>query len=91
MRLAADNELQRTGGIGEQGEEPLGVVEQQVGPLVGGKAAGKTCGQGVCVEEVLHVPDFLRRGSDGRQMLRHPLPHVYDERLAGGAAEVPQS
>ena len=45
VRLARENELRRALGILENPEEPLGIVQQEVGPFVSRKAARKPEGK----------------------------------------------
>ena len=73
MRLAGDDELHRTLGIGQQAKQPRRVVEQQVGPLVGGEAARKAQRQGVGIEEMPGGFDFLGRRARRGQVQRRNL------------------
>ena len=41
MRLAGEDELHRALRIGQEAQQPFRIVQQQVGPLVGGEAARK--------------------------------------------------
>jgi hypothetical protein len=41
MRLARDNELHRTLGIGEETREPFGIMQKKIRTLIGYEAAGK--------------------------------------------------
>ena len=53
MRLAGDDELHRALRIGQQAQQPLRIVQQQVRPLVGREAARKTQRQRVGIEQML--------------------------------------
>ena len=52
MGLAGEEELHRALGVVDHGGEALDVVEQQVGALVGGEAAGEADGEGVGREDL---------------------------------------
>ena len=47
MGLAGDDELHRALRIGQQAKQSLGIMQQQVRPLVGGEAPGKAERQGI--------------------------------------------
>ena len=53
MGLAGNDQLHRTPGIGQQAQQALRVVQQQVRPLVGREAAGEAQRQGVGIEQML--------------------------------------
>jgi hypothetical protein len=59
VRLAGDDELHGTLGIGQQAQQPLGVVQQEVRPLVGRETAGKAQGQRLRIENVERFGDRL--------------------------------
>ena len=67
MRLAGDDELHRALRIGEQAQQSLRIVQQQIGSLVGGEAARKTQRQGVGIEQLFRLVDRL-----GRRARRRP-------------------
>src|ERR1700693_73724 len=66
-------------------------MQQQVGSLVSGEAAGKTQCQGVGVEEMSGGFDILGRSSRGRQGPGQSLTSVLYERPAGGGPKSPQA
>ena len=61
MGLAGDDELHRALRIRQQAQQPLRVVQQQVRPLVGRKAARKAQRQGIGIKEMLRGFDLLGR------------------------------
>ena len=68
MGLAGDDELHRPAGIGQQPQQPGGIVQQQVRPLVRRETAGKAERQYVRVEQMLRLVDHL-----GRRARRRPI------------------
>ena len=56
MRLACNYQLHGAPRIGEQANEPLRIVQQQIGTLIGGKATGKSCRKRVVLEPDCDVP-----------------------------------
>ena len=61
MRLAGKNELHRTLGIVHHGGQLFDVGQNQIGPLVGGEAAGKADGQRVRTEDPAQPLQHFRR------------------------------
>ena len=67
--LAREHELYGLGRIGQELDEPLLVLEQQIGPLVGGEAPGEADGQGLGIEDFLGVLQFRALGAPGEQLV----------------------
>ena len=66
VRLAGDDELHRALGVGQDAQQPLGVVQQETRALIGGEAAREAQGQRLGVEHLLRLLDLRhRRGGDG--------------------------
>ena len=90
MGLARDDELHRALRIGQQAQQPLRIVQQQIRSLVGREAARKTQCQGIGIEEMLRPVHRLGRRAGGGQLPGQSLAGVFDERLAGGGAKLPE-
>ena len=90
MGLAGDDELHRALRIGQQAQQPLRVVQQQVRSLVGREAARKAQRQGVGIKEMLRLVHRLGRRAGGGQLPGQSLAGVFDKRLAGGGAKLPE-
>src|SRR5262249_2631501 len=67
VRLAGEHKLHRTAGLRQNAQEPLGIAEEQGGPLVGGKPPRKADREGPRVEKAL---DFRRIGRLAAQLAR---------------------
>ena len=63
MRFAGQDKLHRPLGIGENAQQPVRIVKQQIRPLVGREAARKTQGQRAGVEDRGGFGDLARRGA----------------------------
>ncbi len=73
MGFSGKHQLDRVFGMGDQPDEPFGILEQQTGPFVGRKPPGKTDGQNPVIQGACH---FIQQGSGriapfilGRQQL----------------------
>ncbi|KAF5043774.1 hypothetical protein DSECCO2_498720 [anaerobic digester metagenome] len=82
MRLAREDELHGPGRVGDEALEALGVLEQQVGPLVRGETAGEADGQGFGVQHVVRHLELPAPAAPGHDLLLEPFPHEVDEPLA---------
>ena len=89
MRLPGDDELYRTLRIGQQGEQPLGVVKQQVRPLVGREAARKSQRQHAGIKEMPGGFDLFGRGARGGQQPGQPFADALHKGPAGFGAKMP--
>ena len=87
MGLAGDDELHRTLRIGQQPQQPLRIVQQQVRSLVGGKTTGEAQGQGVGIEQMPRR-STASGGAPERQVTRTTVARVVNERRAGGVREI---
>ena len=76
--------------IGQQAQQPLRVVQQQVRPLVGREAARKAQRQRVGIEQMLRTVDRLGRRAGRGQLPGQSLAGVFDQRAAGGGAKLPE-
>ncbi len=90
VRLAGQDQLHRAQRIREQAAQPLGIVEQQVGALVGGEAAGKAEGQNVRVEHLLGGGNGDRPMAAHRELPAQPAARVGNQSLAAAATHRPQ-
>ena len=90
VRLAGEQELHRPCGVGDDRAQPVEVGHDQEGPLVGGEAAGEADGEGVGVEERLHLPQLVGAQAVARRLHAHPLAHEADEPLLLRAVGGPQ-
>ena len=61
MRLAGEDDLHRPARGVQDAHQPLGVVEDQLGPLVAGEAAGEADRQRVRIEQRAGGDDARRR------------------------------
>ena len=90
MGLAGNDELHRALGIGQQAQQPLGIVQQQVRSLVGREAAGKAQRQCVGIKQMLRSVNRLGRRAGGGKLPGQAFANVFNERLAGGGAKLPE-
>ncbi len=90
MRLAGNDELHGTLSIRQQAQQPLRVLQQQVRPLVGCKAACESDRQRIRVEHVFRAFDLGRGSAVSHQIARQALACVFDQPFACGGAELPQ-
>ncbi len=51
MGLPGKDKLHRHAGVGHNAHQPVVIAEDQVGPFVGGKTAGKADGEGVWIKQ----------------------------------------
>ena len=61
MRLAGEHDLHRAAGGVQDAQQPIGVVEDQLGPLVAGEAAREADRQRVGIEQRAGGDDARRR------------------------------
>ena len=67
MRLARQDQLDRTIGAGQQPQQPLGIMKQEIRPLVAREPACKAERQRLGVKQFLRVLDcFGRLAGDGQ-------------------------
>ena len=90
MGLAGDDELHRALRIGQQAKQSLRVVQQQVRSLVGREAARKAQRQRVGIKEMLRLVNRLGRRAGGGQLPGQSFAGVFNKRLAGGGAKLPE-
>ena len=90
MGLAGEHELDWADRVQEQTLEALALGQEQVGSLVGGKAAGETNGQGVGVEQLVGPGCFGGRGTRVDGPLMHPVAHEGHEPRTGLVFHPPQ-
>ena len=62
MRLAREDELHRPLGIAQDAQQPVGIVQQKIGPLVSREAARKAEGQHVRIEDDAWAASIVLRG-----------------------------
>ena len=91
MGLAGKDELHGALRNGQQTKQSLWIVQQQVRPLVGREAARKSQCQGVGIKQVFRLVNRLGRRAGGGQLSGQAGASVFNERLAGGNAEVPET
>ncbi len=91
MGLAGDDELHRALRIGQQAQQPRRIVQQQVRSLVGREAARKAQRQGVGIKEMLRLVNRLGRRAGGGQLPGQSFASVFNKRLAGGDAKLPEA
>ena len=75
MRLAGKDELHRTLGIVHHRSQLFDVGQNQVSPLVGGEAAGKSDGQRVRTEHAAQPLQHFGRLVAALRLLDHPVAH----------------
>ena len=88
--LAGKEELHRTLGVVDHGGEPLDVGEQQVGALVGGKAAGEADGQRVGREHFAEPLQILRRLAAAFGLLARAAAHEVEQLRLQAEVRLPQ-
>ena len=91
MGLAGDDELHGPLRIGQQAQQPGGVVQEQVGPLVGREAPREAQCQGVGIEEMLRPLNRLGRRAGGSQLPGQPLAGVFDKTLGWRRSKFPKA
>jgi len=79
VRLAGEDDLERPPPVVEHPLEALAVPEDQVGPLVGGKAPREPDGEDRGVEQGPPGEDFRRADAVPRPALPDTFPHGVDE------------
>ena len=89
--FARHDELDRAGRIGQQTEQPIAVVQEQVGSFVGGEAARKTQCQRPGIEKMRRRGDLRGRRAGCGQLSTQLRPRVLDQRGARRGAEMPQA
>ncbi len=89
MRLAGHDELHGALGVGEDPQQPLRIVQQQVRPLISCETARERDRQDIRIEHPARIRRLGRCGARGYQLARYPLARVFDELLARGAAKLP--
>ena len=70
MCFAGHDKLHRALRIGEQTQQALRVMQQQIRPFVGGKTPRKTQCQGVGVKDIFYLFRHAGRGTGGFQLSR---------------------
>src|SRR2546422_3329657 len=83
MRLAGEHDLHRAPGVHQQPLQPIGIAENQVGPLVGGKPATEADREGFGIEQrprAHEVQGFLPLISPAAPRLLPDAPHQLDRK-----------
>ena len=75
MRLAGEDELHRALGVVHHGREFLDIGQNQIGALVGGKAAGEADGERVRTEHAAQPLQHFRRFAAALGLLHGPVAH----------------
>ena len=79
MGLPGEDDLNRTLGVGENLHESLGILENQVGPLVRGETTGKADGQVPGIEEVPDPADLRKSGALLLEFQNFSIPDEGDQ------------
>ena len=79
MGLPGEDELNRALGVGENLHESLGILENQVGPLVRGETTGKADGQVPGIEEVPDPADLRKSGALLLEFQNFSIPDEGDQ------------
>ena len=90
MRLARHDELHGALGIGEDLQQPLRVVQQQVRPFVRCEPAREGDCQHIGIEHLARDFRLAGSGPRGREVTRDTLACIFDEILTRRAAKLPQ-
>ncbi len=88
--LAGEHELHRALGRGQQRQEPIGLGQQQGGPLVGGEPAGEAHGEGLGVEYLAAPGGVGPAEPPGGQRRLQALPHRRHQPFPALVAHPPQ-
>ena len=87
MSLAGDNQLNGTFGVGQNANEPLRVMQEQIWALVCGEPAGKAQRQGVGIE---YTRCAFRVCAPSGKLYGEALPHEAKQFKTVRSAKLPQ-
>ncbi len=87
MRLPGKNQLHRAPLIGKQTNQPLGIVQEEIGALIGSKAARKSKRQHVLIENAARI---RQSSTFCGKLTRIPFARAADQRLSPFGTHQPQ-
>ena len=90
MCLAGDDELHRALRISQKAQQTRRVVQQQIRSLVGCEAPRKAQGQCIGIKQMFRHVNLFGRRARGSQLPGQSLASVFNKRLAGGEAKLPE-
>ena len=90
MGFAGDEKLNRALYIGQQASQAVRVGKEQGRPLITGKAAGKSNGQGTWIKQLETFLDTFLGHAAGSLLASQSLPNSFNERLPGLVPHGPQ-